>query len=132
MSFGNTVVKGDIALNEQYLLFPQCFLPFWEILCHCYKIGNFRLQTLSVWNRLKFVVWKRVNPFLNKPWFLRVCRTILLKALWEKEKLCFLLFWRTFCHFHQTCQNCHLQTLSVWKSLKFVVKQYYDMTVTPY
>ena len=28
-----------------------------------------------------------VNPFPNKPWFLRVCRTNLLKTLWEKEKL---------------------------------------------
>ena len=27
------------------------------------------------------------NPFSNKPWFLRVCSTSLLKTLWEKEKL---------------------------------------------
>ena len=27
------------------------------------------------------------NPFPNKPWFLRVCGTRLLKTLWEKEKL---------------------------------------------
>ena len=27
------------------------------------------------------------NPFPNKPWFLRVSRTSLLKTLWEKEKL---------------------------------------------
>ena len=24
----NTVGKGEIAHNEQFLLFPQCFLPF--------------------------------------------------------------------------------------------------------
>ena len=52
------------------------------------------------------------------------------KTLWEKEKLlvksnfsffqCFLLIWRTFCYFHQIW-NCHLQTLSVWKCLKFVI-----------
>ena len=29
----------------------------------------------------------RVNPFPNKPWFLRVCSADLLKTLWEKEKL---------------------------------------------
>ena len=29
----------------------------------------------------------RINPFPNKPWFIRVCRTSLLKTLWEKEKL---------------------------------------------
>ena len=27
------------------------------------------------------------NPFPNKPWFLRVCSTSLLKTPWEKEKL---------------------------------------------
>ena len=29
----------------------------------------------------------RLNPFPNKPWFSRVCRTSLLKTPWEKEKL---------------------------------------------
>ena len=28
--FENTVGKGEIARNEQFLLFPQCFLPFVE------------------------------------------------------------------------------------------------------
>ena len=28
-----------------------------------------------------------LNPFPNKPWFLRVCSTNLLKTPWEKEKL---------------------------------------------
>ena len=27
------------------------------------------------------------NPFPNKPWFLRVCRTSPLKTMWKKEKL---------------------------------------------
>ena len=27
-SFENTVGKGEIAHNEQFLPFPQCFLPF--------------------------------------------------------------------------------------------------------
>ena len=30
----------------------------------------------------------------------------------------FLPIWKTFCHFYQI-RNCRLQTLSVWKSLKF-------------
>ena len=53
-----------------------------------------------------------VNPFPNKPWFLRVCITSLLKTLLEKEKLlvksnfllfhqCFVQGSKTFCHFHQ-------------------------------
>ena len=72
-----------------------------------------------------------INPFPNKPWFLHVCSTSLLKTLWEKEKLLvkssfsfshsvFLHVWILFCCFHQIW-NCRLQTLSVWKSLKFVV-----------
>ena len=90
--------KGRKASNQHFLLFLLYFAPF--------------------------------NPFPNKPWFLRVCSTRLLKTLWEKEKLlvrrnfsfsqCFLPVWRNFCHFHPI-QNCRLQTLSVWKSLKFVV-----------
>ena len=32
-SFEITVGKGEIAGNEQFLLFPQCFLPFWRSLC---------------------------------------------------------------------------------------------------
>ena len=30
MSVENTVGKGEIARNEQFLLFPQCFLSFLE------------------------------------------------------------------------------------------------------
>ena len=29
----------------------------------------------------------QLNPFPNKPWFLRACSTSLLKTLWEREKL---------------------------------------------
>ena len=29
-SFENTVGKGEIARNKQFLLFPQCFLPIWR------------------------------------------------------------------------------------------------------
>ena len=38
-----------------------------------------------------------LNPFPNKPWFLRVCNRSHLKTLWEKEKL--LLTWNfSFSH----------------------------------
>ena len=60
-SFENTVGKGEIARNEQFLLFPQCFLPIWTALCHFHQIQNCHLQTLSVWKCLKFVVRERVN-----------------------------------------------------------------------
>ena len=32
--FENTVGKGEIARNEQFLLFPQRFLPVWIIFFH--------------------------------------------------------------------------------------------------
>ena len=59
--FENTVGKGEIACNEQFLLFPQCFLPVWITFCHFRQIWNCRLQTLSVWKSLKFVVSKWVK-----------------------------------------------------------------------
>ena len=33
-----TLGKGEIARNEQFLLFPQCFLPIWRTFCHFHKI----------------------------------------------------------------------------------------------
>ena len=74
---------------------------------------------------------QQINPFLNKPWFLCVCSISLLKTLWEKEKLLVTSNF-SFSHivFHPygelsaiffTIYNCRQQTLSVEKSLKFVV-----------
>ena len=60
-SFEDTVEKGEIARYEQFLLFPQCFLPFWRLCCHFHRILNCRLQTLSVWMSLKFVIWDSDN-----------------------------------------------------------------------
>ena len=37
-SFENSVGKGDIAHDEQCLLFPQCFLPFWRTFCHFHQL----------------------------------------------------------------------------------------------
>ena len=45
-SFENIVGKGEIARNEQFLRFPQCFLPFWRTFCHFHRFQNCRLQTL--------------------------------------------------------------------------------------
>ena len=33
-TFENTAGKGEIARNEQFLLFPQCLLPIWITFCH--------------------------------------------------------------------------------------------------
>ena len=78
------------------------------------------------------------HPFPNKALFLSVCSASLLETLWENEKLLvisnfsfsysvFYSFWRTFCHFHQI-QN--LQTLSVWRRLKFVVGEGVNVVCT--
>ena len=37
-SFENTVEKGEIARNKQFLVLPQCFLPIWRTFCHFYHI----------------------------------------------------------------------------------------------
>ena len=64
-SFENTVGKGEIALNEQFLLFQQCFLSVWRTFCHFYQIWICRLQTLSIWKCLKIVLWERVKILHN-------------------------------------------------------------------
>ena len=46
---------------------------------------------------LRDPLFRVVKPVSNKPWFLHVCRTSLLKTLWEKEKL---LITRNFSFFH--------------------------------
>ena len=53
-SFENSVGKGEIARNEQFLLFPQRFLPFQRTFHRFHKIQNCRLQTLSIWTSLRF------------------------------------------------------------------------------
>ena len=73
-----------------------------------------------------------INTFPNKPFFLRICSTSLLKT--GKMRYCshwgilpfstvvstLFVFENYGCHFHQIKNWC-LQTLSVWKSLKFVI-----------
>ena len=69
-----------------------------------------------------------INPFPNKPWFLHVCSTSLLKTLEKAEIACneqFLLspaFSASFENFlpFPSNLNCRLQALSTWRNLKFV------------
>ena len=84
----------------------------------------------------------------TSPVFLRVCSNIILKTLREKEKLLVtsnFSFSRSVFHpfrelsaiFHRI-QSCRLQTLSVWKILKFVVLERIkvimsiDLALVPY
>ena len=59
--FENTVGKEEIARNEQFLLSPQCFLPFLGTFHHIHDTYNCRLQALSLWKSLQFVVWERAK-----------------------------------------------------------------------
>ena len=36
--YEKTVGKGEIARDEQFLLFPQRFLPIWITFCHFHQI----------------------------------------------------------------------------------------------
>ena len=114
-----TVGKGEIARNEQFLLFPQQFLRVWRTFFHIHYILNSRLQTLSVWKCPKFVVWERVekNGYYESD----------LGKREHARNEQFLIFpqhfphvWRTFFHIHYSL-NSRLQTPSVWKCPKFVV-----------
>ena len=53
--------KENLLVTSNFSLFPQCFLPILGTFGHFHQICNCRLQTLSVWKRLKFVVWERVK-----------------------------------------------------------------------
>ena len=50
-------------------------------------IGLNWLKHVIVQYSLAALLFNRVNPFPNKPWFLHVCSTSLLKTLQEKENL---------------------------------------------
>ena len=72
--------KGEIAHNEQFLLFRQCFQKA------CFPEVS---KGVIVWEWVNSY-WngpEPFNPLRNKPLYFSVCRTSLLKTLWEKEKL---------------------------------------------
>ena len=62
-SFQNTVGKGEIARNEQFLLFPQCFFPLLENYLPFSFFIKLRIVVckLCQFGSLKFVVWERVK-----------------------------------------------------------------------
>ena len=73
---------------------------------------------------------QKIDPFPNKPWFLCICSTSLLKTPLEKEKLLvtsnFSFSHSVFCPFGELSAilikfEIFVCKLSVWKSLKFVV-----------
>ena len=55
------VRNGEIACNKQFLLFSQCFLHYVALIFHFKYTLKCRLQFVSIWSSLKFVVWKYVK-----------------------------------------------------------------------
>ena len=86
-SFENLVGKGEIARYEQFLIFPQCFLPVWRTCCHFHQSWNCSLLTLSVWKSLKLssgkgLCRKRANRELKT-----FCQTTNFRSF-HNERVC--------------------------------------------
>ena len=70
IAFENIVQKGEYTGN------------------HVVRQSGLYASIVMLYNLLGSVHYSNtINPFPNKPWFLRVCSTSLLETLWEKEKL---------------------------------------------
>ena len=65
-------------VKQHFLLFPLSFQKSF--------LSSFCPDSV-VKSKTHHLLEQRLNPFPNKPWFLHVCSTSLLKTLWEKEKL---------------------------------------------
>ena len=73
-SFENSVGKREIARNEQFLLFPQCFLPLWRTIhnFHQLKVVVYKLFQFERLLNLLFGKWmiteilQNVNNFAHR------------------------------------------------------------------
>ena len=84
VTFNNVAVGVDPRLQFVLMITRDALdVGFGTAIFHGIKIvsTDFSVNWLKVKDTVTF------NPFPNKPWFLRVCSTSLLKTLWEKEKL---------------------------------------------
>ena len=79
---GNAAVYGELGRYPLYISRHVQIMKYWLKLL---DTDNVILQT--VYEDAKNRLHEGFNPFPNKPWFLRVCNTSLLKTLREKEKL---------------------------------------------
>ena len=99
-----------LAISPFPTMFSKGIFPRLVKRCHCVGMGKLFFITVKTFLFSFFAwVWKSLcrkaavqcnkfllpivmtlsisfNPFPNKPWFLHVCSTSLLKTLWEKEK----------------------------------------------
>ena len=79
-SFENTVGKGDIAPNEQFLLYPQCFLHVWRTVCHFHQIWY-----CHHYGRVKNLLFGE-GLRSKESWALITLKKNPLKTLWKNEK----------------------------------------------
>ena len=94
--------KGEIARYEQFLLFPQCF------------------QKASGASK-GVIVWEWVNTFTNKPEFFTLGKgEFALNEQFFYSQNVFYPLGELSAIFIKL-KSCHLQTITVWKNLKFVI-----------
>ena len=78
--------KEKLLVTSNFSFSYSVFLTVWRTFCHFHEIQNCRLQILSIWNSLKFVVWERNNPLPNTDWFLTLPENIILDI--QIESIC--------------------------------------------
>ena len=81
-----------MGFNFSYFLF---------VICECFQFG------LDLCSNL-------VNPLLNKPWFLCVSNTSLLKILWEKGEIAISSFPTVFSTLLNNFPSLYSHKLSLW------------------
>ena len=92
-SVNNCIVLYECGRLPLCVIYKTKVVKYW---CKLLRMDNHRFPKQC---------YMMLNPFPNKPWFLRVCSTSLLETLWEKEKLLvtsnFSFFRSVFCSFVQ-------------------------------
>ena len=73
-------------VTSKILSFGKGLNVGYKLIC-LYFYYRYPLVSSSIFSILIMVSLCPLNPFPNKPWFLRGCSASFLKTLWEKEKL---------------------------------------------
>ena len=80
-SFENTVIKGDIARNEQFLLFSQSFLHVWRTLPSSSNLKLSSANSFSLEESKICHFWKGLNLHLNLSFRLQITTVIFLHCI---------------------------------------------------
>ena len=93
----DAVRPGSSSIRSKRLGLSWCCTQKLYRYCSIQKLAKIskRPHLKISWERVEGIIqilpfkhsWAGLNPLPNKPWFLCVCSTSLLKTLWEKEKL---------------------------------------------